>query len=895
MKEGRIKLTSADVGTMRYEARDASLRPTGVTFPGGTTVECAYDALGRLMSINAQDPAHNPLLSETLIWSSSGQVSGRMTEHGDYSYTYNAIGNILSADNAMLPDESYTYDPSGRRRSSLTAPVWAYDTNGALVAYGDVSLSYDADGHLVSELSSSATNTYVYDAAGRLSRIEDAGGAAVAQYGYDADGRRIWKDVGGTRTYFHYANGQITGEYDADGHELRTYGYRPQTDDRATRIAPLFMKSGANYYWYLAGHDQSVRKIVDPSGQIVWSCAYDATGHHVVQVETVTNAIRFAGRYLDEETGLAYDGSFYNADIGGYIERERTDEILEQRVHTSHAPSTLDWGEGLVRSYQHPQPYQAPGLISCWAAGLPDPFAGLKKETPLIDIGGSGGRCQDGSGDSSEIDNGLVCARVTLEIQQELTLERQAFEAHMRINNGLEDAALEDINIEVLFKDGEGHTVVGTSDPTETDAAFFVRLDRKENIADIAGDGAIPASGAADIYWLIIPSAGAGGEDPRGQLYYVGSRLTYTIAGEENVTEVSPDYIYVKPMPLLSVDYFLPTDVYGDDAFTLEIEPPVPFPLGVRVRNSGYGIAKKLRIESAQPRITENEQGLLVGFEITGSEVNGAPATKSLTVDFGNINPDQAGTASWMMESTLTGEFTDFNAFYTHSDELGGELTTLMQAVDTHELVRRVLVDIPGRDKVLDFLARDVDVLRVYESDNVDYEVPDFADDATFELMASADGEFTYVLTVTETNQPFYVHVPLTDRDAAYMEIKSVTRSDGKKLNIANYWISRWRVQGGAPWNHDVNLFDVDGGGGYVVVLKRKAQPSNMAPVLQFIGPHVAYEGQQHGFVTAASDPNGDDVVMTVSNLPAGAVYTDNEDGTASFHWTPQSGDWGIY
>jgi len=29
-----------------------------------------------------------------------------------------------------------------------------------------------------------------------------------------------------------------------------------------------------------------------------------------------------------------------------------------------------------------------------------------------------------------------VCARVQIEIQQELTLERQAFDAHMRIHNG---------------------------------------------------------------------------------------------------------------------------------------------------------------------------------------------------------------------------------------------------------------------------------------------------------------------------------------------------------------------------------------------------------------------------------------------------------------------------
>jgi hypothetical protein len=69
--------------------------------------------------------------------------------------------------------------------------------------------------------------------------------------------------------------------------------------------------------------------------------------------------------------------------------------------------------------------------------------------------------------------------------------------------------------------------------------------------------------------------------------------LTYTIGGEEKVTEVTPDYIFVKPMPAITLDYFLPSEVYGDDAFTPQTEPPIPFSVGVRVKNSGE--RKKLR------------------------------------------------------------------------------------------------------------------------------------------------------------------------------------------------------------------------------------------------------------------------------------------------------------
>ena len=57
-----------------------------------------------------------------------------------------------------------------------------------------------------------------------------------------------------------------------------------------------------------------------------------------------------------------------------------------------------------------------------------------------------------------------VCARVQIEIRQELTLERQAFDATMRINNGLATSALENVIVEVLFRDRHGNPVVATSD-----------------------------------------------------------------------------------------------------------------------------------------------------------------------------------------------------------------------------------------------------------------------------------------------------------------------------------------------------------------------------------------------------------------------------------------------
>ena len=333
-----------------------------------------------------------------------------------------------------------------------------------------------------------------------------------------------------------------------------------------------------------------------------------------------------------------------------------------------------------------------------------------------------------------------LCARVKIEIRQELTLERQAFDAHMAINNGLTNITLENVDIDVRFSDKDGNSVLASSDPDNPDALFFIRVNTMEGISNIEGTGTVAPSSTADIHWLIIPAPGASNGLEQGALYFVGATLKYTIGGKENVTEVSPDYIYVKPMPEMVLDYFLPNDVYGDDPFTPEVEPPIPFSLGVRVKNNGTGTAKSLKIDSAQPKIVDNDQGLLVNFTLTGSEVNGQPATNSLLVNFGDIKPNTSGTGRWTMTCTLSGKFVDFKATFSHSDELGGQLTSLIDAVNTHFLIHDVLVDLSGRDAIKDFLAKDGGTYKVYESGSVDTEVLDQSASSSLSVLNRKQG-----------------------------------------------------------------------------------------------------------------------------------------------------------
>ena len=489
-----------------------------------------------------------------------------------------------------------------------------------------------------------------------------------------------------------------------------------------------------------------------------------------------------------------------------------------------------------------------------------------------------------------------VCAQVKIEIRQELTLERQAFDAHMRINNGLSHITLENIAIDVTFADELGDPVLATSNPDETNALFFITIDSMTNIDSIDGSGQVSPVSSADIHWLIIPAPGASNGLEQGTLYFVGATLSYTIGGEEYVMEVSPDYIFVKPMPELILDYFLQKDVYGDDAFTEEIEPSVPFSLGVRVSNNGAGTAHNLKIDSAQPKIVENEQGLLINFVIVGSEVNGQEMIPDLLVDFGNIDPGASGVGRWIMTCSLSGKFIEFTAEYSHSDELGGELTSLLENVNTHTLVRDVLVDLPGRDLVRDFLANDQGIFTVYESDSVDTVVENHSADADLQLVDQAETRSEHLLTVPPAGG--FLYVQLADPYSGEKVLHTVIRSDGKIIKSENYWLSKTRDDDN-NWHYFINLFDVNTTDSYSIIFEDQAvQPD--APVLQFISDRSIVEGEQLSFIVEASDPDGTIPMLSAAPMPALAGFTDQGDvgngiATGLFDWTPAEGQAGRY
>jgi len=492
-----------------------------------------------------------------------------------------------------------------------------------------------------------------------------------------------------------------------------------------------------------------------------------------------------------------------------------------------------------------------------------------------------------------------VCARVVLQIEQELTLEREGFEARLGISNGL-PSDLTGFQVTLKFADAEGNPVaVSTVDAPNGAGKFFYRIQ-----TGYTQPVSVAAGADQKVAYLIVPAVGAAGTSANGTRYQVGATIKYTVAGKEEIVELAPDEITVRPMPVLQLQYFLPGDVFGDDPLTTAVESVVPYAMGVRVLNhSDYATANKVKIQSGQPEIIDNQQGLLIDFRVIGSMVNGMSAQPTLLADFGNIGPRHAAVGQWLMTSSLSGKFVRFAAEVAHAPDLGGSLTSLIpeEAISTHRLLGQVIVDLPGRDAVADFLATDAmagdySVVKLYESDNdeasvaVTYYAPG---DSAISLASSGGTPPTYQLTVGTAAAWGYVRT--ASPFSADKQVRAV-RSDGKVLPAANSWVSRTRTPEGVI-SYWLNLFDttIAAGQTYTLTFTDPLQ-ANRAPVLVLSRNDIRVRpGRAVTIGSVGTDPDGTIPVLSTGALPDGAAFVDARTGQGTFTWTPVAAQAGVY
>lgn len=294
-------------------------RPAVETLPGGAKQYHVYDDLMRVTQIASTDPGDNLRLQYDYGYDKSDNIVSKQTEHGDYDYQYDDLYRLTDADLPDQVNEAFEYDAVGNRLESFdTSGSWTYNANNELQGYADLTFAYDANGNMIQKNDNGVITRFFYNLEDRLERVEDGSGTVIARYYYDTFGRRLWKEVGGTRTYFHYSDEGLVGEYDSAGVETKVYGWRPGS---TWSTDPLFMKQNGNYYFYHNDHIGTPQKLTTSSGAVVWSAKYTSFGKATFDSgSTVVNPFRLPGQYEDLETGLHYNyHRYFDSEIGRYL------------------------------------------------------------------------------------------------------------------------------------------------------------------------------------------------------------------------------------------------------------------------------------------------------------------------------------------------------------------------------------------------------------------------------------------------------------------------------------------------------------------------------------------------------------------------------------------------
>ncbi|KAG2440163.1 hypothetical protein HXX76_004276 [Chlamydomonas incerta] len=279
---------------------------------------------------------------------------------------------------------------------------------------------------------------------------------------------------------------------------------------------------------------------------------------------------------------------------------------------------------------------------------------------------------------------GGTCARVVIQLSQTLVMTRQAFEASLVLDN--EAAAggdpITDITVELrVWEQASGEVAAN--------GTFAIGEPLIEGqFEGTAGTWSLAAGGSGTLRWLMVPRiAAALSEDT---WYVIGGTLRYTPAPglPQEVVPLEPAGIRVSPEGRLDVRYYIEKWVQGDNPFTPEPEPSPPAAFAVLLTNVGGGPARGLEMQSLQPRITDNEKGLLVEFNVTGVSVNGRPQPRALQAAVGDLPVNSSALVVWSLRSSVQGTFTGLNASFTTRNPLNDPTLSAVSRVALYDMLR---------------------------------------------------------------------------------------------------------------------------------------------------------------------------------------------------------------
>lgn len=417
-----------------------------------------------------------------------------------------------------------------------------------------------------------------------------------------------------------------------------------------------------------------------------------------------------------------------------------------------------------------------------------------------------------------------LCARVRIELEQRVTITRNAFRATFTMINDT-DETLTNIGVPIVIRDADGLIA---------NDRFFIEEPQLTVLTGVDGDGTLGPGQTGTAVWIIIPLDDAAPTGP--EMYGFGGSMSYLSQAGQSGADFTPVELEVLPNPRLRLKYFWERNVYSDDPFTPEIEPAVPFTIGMMMINDGFGVANNVRIETSQPEIIENERGLLIDFELIGTRVGEANLISPLlNITLGDLGPGAISVAAWYMITSLQGQFVNYEARFEHLDAIGQPRVfdprlSLIESVEIFECIRPVLSLEPGDDSILDFMTNEQFYPEDPYEDPSNPELRDLPDtlhlsDGRVEpvtpvLDASVTVLSEGVVRINASMPNGWTYIMTPDPFGGAFRLARARRQDGRELPlVTNAWLTdrTFRTGQSALRNARIHLFDKGGSGSYTL------------------------------------------------------------------------------
>jgi RHS repeat-associated protein len=201
------------------------------------------------------------------------------------------------------------------RAAEASRTQWSPPLSPPSVALTPSSVAVDPNGNTTSKTQAGVETRFLFDIRNQLSEVRQ-GPAILGRYGYDYDGRRIFKiGADGIRRYTYDQRSVIT-EADQAGATVSKYDYG------LDQLVRLNHRNEGKSFFHLDGLGSTVNLTTD-AGAARESIFYNAWGQERDRIGASANRFTFTGHEIDRETGLFYaKARFYDPEIGRFLSQD---------------------------------------------------------------------------------------------------------------------------------------------------------------------------------------------------------------------------------------------------------------------------------------------------------------------------------------------------------------------------------------------------------------------------------------------------------------------------------------------------------------------------------------------------------------------------------------------